>query len=56
MTKENHDVLSWVFSLLDLPQIISRQENGEKLLVDGIGEFSIDWHMSIDLKTIKCLN
>ena len=28
---------------------------GEKLDVDGIGTFDVDWHLGGDLKTIKCM-
>ena len=29
--------------------------NGEKLYVEGYGEYEVEWHLAADLKTLKCM-
>ena len=53
--KEDHDILYWVFHQTEIPNVIRRQSEGEKLFVLGVGDFSVEWHMAGDLKTLKCM-
>lgn len=53
--KEDHDILYWAFHQTEIPSVIKRQSEGEKLVVAGVGDFSIEWHMAGDLKTLKCM-
>jgi len=53
--KENFEILSAVFKKNQIPSIIQSQNDGRKLVVDGVGEFQIQWHLSGDMKTIKAL-
>lgn len=53
--KESHEVLSWVFSQTKIPALIAAQDNGQLLSVPGIGDFKVEWHLSADMKTIKCM-
>ena len=53
--KESHEVLDWVFRKTKFPDVISAQSSGQKLVVPGIGSFSVEWHLSADMKTIKCM-
>jgi len=48
-------VLSWVFEQTKIPEIISKQDKGQPLEVPGVGNFSVEWHMAADMKTIKCM-
>ena len=54
--KETHDVLSWMFTRIPfITEVIKAQIAGEKLEVEGLGTFNVDWHLGGDLKTIKCM-
>jgi len=53
--KETHSVLSWVFDQTSFPTLIKAQNGGQLLVVDGVGSFKVNWHLSCDMKTIKCL-
>ena len=53
--KDTHAVLSWVFRQTNFPSLIATQDAGQPLIVDGVGSFQVEWHLSCDLKTIKCL-
>ena len=54
--KETHEVLAWVFSMIPwITEVIKAQLEGEKLEVEGIGTFDVEWHLGGDLKTIKCI-
>lgn len=54
--KETHEVLAWVFSMTPwITKVIKAQLEGEKLEVDGIGTFDVEWHLGGDLKIIKCI-
>ena len=53
--KESHECLDWVLSQTDISSIIASQHSGRKLIVEGIGEFDVQWHLACDMKTIKCL-
>lgn len=49
---QNHHLVSrvpWVTIF------IKAEIEGEKLDVQGLGSFTIDWHLGGDLKTIKCM-
>ena len=53
--KESHEVLDWVFKKTKIPELIASQERGQLLVVPGIGEFKVAWHLSADMKTIKVM-
>jgi hypothetical protein len=53
--KESHEILKWVFSQTQLPALIVVQDSGQKLEVEGFGSFSVEWHLTADMKTIKCM-
>ena len=53
--KEDHELLQWDFNHREIPGIIDRQTRGETLNVQDIGDFSIEWHLLVDLKTLKCM-
>ena len=53
--KESHEVLKWVFNQTNIPNIIEFQSKGQRLMVEGVGDFIVEWHLAADLKTIKCL-
>lgn len=53
--KESHEILSWVFNQTRIPSLIKAQEAGQLLVVPGVGEFKVEWHLSADMKTIKCM-
>ena len=55
MAKEDHGILKAFFNLTEIPDVIRRQSNGEKLHVDGYGDFIVEWHLAGDLKTLKCM-
>lgn len=52
---ENHQTLKWIFSHTCIPAIIESQNAGEHLHVDGVGVFTVEWHMSADLKALKSM-
>ena len=43
------------FERSPIPNVIDAQLKGELLHVEGFGSFNIEWHMSGDLKTLKCM-
>lgn len=53
--KEDFEILYWVFHQTTIPCLISEQRNGKILHVDGFGEYTVEWHMAGDLKTLKCM-
>ena len=55
VVKESHACLKWVLDQTNIPTLIKAQSSGQKLVVDGIGDFSVEWHLACDMKTIKCL-
>lgn len=44
-----------MFSRTDIPSTIAQQSDTERLVVDGVGSFKVEWHMAGDLKTLKCM-
>ena len=52
---ETTDSLRWYLNKTGISDIISLQNNGQTLHVEGIGEFTVEWHMARDLKTLKCM-
>ena len=48
-------MLSWVFGRMKFPELISTQSNGQMLHVKGVGDFNVQWHMEIDMKTINAM-
>ena len=55
MESEDHAILSWVFSQIDIPNKISSKTKQKRLHIDGFGSFHVEWHMITNLKTIKCM-
>ena len=54
--KETHEVLSWIFDRAPwITDVIKRQIDGQLLDVGNKGQFTVDWHLGGDLKTIKCM-
>ena len=53
--KECHETLKWSFQRVGITEIIKRQEEGQTVVVDGLGTFQVEWHLASDLKTWKCL-
>ena len=45
VAKEDHAILKAFFNLIEIPDIIRRQSNGEILHVDGYGDFIIERHL-----------
>lgn len=54
--KESYEILNWVFQQTKFPEVIKAQSEGQELEVPGRGSFTVEWHMSADMKTIKCMN
>lgn len=54
--KESYEILKWVFEQTKFPEVIKAQNEGQELEVPGRGRFIVEWHMSADMKTIKCMN
>lgn len=54
--KESHEILNWVFEQTRFPEVIAAQNAGQLLEVPGRGSFTVEWHLSADMKTIKCMN
>lgn len=52
---ESHETLRWLFSHTTIPSIMERQVAGEPLEVDGVGNFTVEWHLSADLKALKSM-
>ena len=40
---------------MEIPNIVCAQSNGLQLVVQGIGSFTIEWHLAGNLKTLKCM-
>jgi len=53
--KENFEILHAIFNLTKIPTTMQAQESGQVLKVDGVGEFTVQWHLAADMKTIKAL-
>ena len=53
--KEDSELLYWAFHQTQIPSVIDRKSKGEKLHLLDIGDFSVEWHMAGDLKTLKCM-
>lgn len=53
--KEDFGILYWVFHQTTIPSLISAQKNGVVLHVEGFGDYTVEWHMAGDLKTLKCM-
>jgi hypothetical protein len=53
--KESNACLKWVLDQTPIPELINAQNAGQKLVAQGIGEFSVEWHLACDIKTIKSL-
>lgn len=53
--KESYEILDWVFKQTRIPALVSAQEAGQKLHIPGIGDFNVEWHLSGDMKSIKCM-
>ena len=53
--KEDNAILDWVFHQTSIPSIISDQRSGKLLHVDRFGDYTVEWHMAGDLKTLKCM-
>ena len=52
---EIHETLKWLFSHSNIPTIIENQNLGESLDVDGVGSFTVEWHLSVNLKALKAM-
>lgn len=55
VAKEHHAILKAFFNLIEIPEVIRRQSNGEIMHVDGYGDFNVEWHLAGDLKALKCM-
>jgi hypothetical protein len=44
-----------VFGQTKFSQVIQAQEDGQLLTIDGMGQFYMEWYLSVDMKTIKCI-
>lgn len=55
LPNESHQTLSWIFEHLEIPMLIASQSAGELLQVPNIGTFSVEWHLSADLKALDCM-
>lgn len=53
--KEDHDILFWIFSKTEYPEIIKNHMSDTPLNVPGIGDFKVEWHLAGDLKLLKCM-
>ena len=53
--KESHTILSWVFKQNKFPKSIVAQESGQLLKVLRVGDLKIQWHISANMKSMKCL-
>lgn len=52
---EHHDILKTFFSLTQIPNVVHNQSIGNLLHVEGFGDYSVEWHLAGDLKTLKCM-
>lgn len=55
VAKQSHEVLHRVFQQTQFPTFIKAHNGGLLLYVEGVGNFKLEWHLSADMKTIKCL-
>ena len=53
--KDSYEMLSSVFERTKFLGLISAQFNGQMLHVDGVDDFNVQWHMVVDMKTIKAM-
>ena len=56
MDKEDFEVLNCVFHHTIIPSMISEQQNERTLHVFNIDTFTVEWHMSGELKNLKCMD
>ena len=52
---ESPETLKWLFSHTNISNIIESQILGESLIVEGVANFTIEWHMSANLKALKSM-
>lgn len=52
---ESHHTLKWLFLKTNIPKVIEEQNAGEHLHVENMGNFRVEWHLSADLKALKCM-
>ena len=55
MGKESHEILDWIFQQTQFHEVIKAQSEGKLLEVPDRGSFAIEWYMSSNMKTIKCM-
>ena len=55
VAKEFYDVLQWMFQQTQFPALIKAHDEGQLLTIEGVENFKVEWHLSADMKTIKCL-
>ena len=55
MAKESYEILKWTFAQTKFLEVIAAQKSGRPLVVPRIGTFRVEWHLSSDMKTIKCM-
>lgn len=53
--KESHECLKCVLEQTPIPEIINAQSTSQKLVVENVGEFDVEWHLAAHMKTIKCM-
>ena len=53
--KESYDILNWAFEQMSFSEVIAAQNAGQQLVVEGVGNFNVEWHLAADMKTIKCM-
>ena len=53
--KETHEILKWMFEHTDFLAIIQSQGDGKELEVPDVDSFKVEWHLTADMKTIKCM-
>ena len=53
--KDSYDVLKWAFQKMNFPKVIASQNASQELVVEGVGNFNVEWHLAADMKTIKCM-
>jgi len=53
--RETNEIISWVFNLIKIPDLIKARGQGQLLEVPSIGSFTIEWHLAANMKTIKAM-
>ena len=51
---ESHETLKWLFSHTTIPSIMQNEVAGPERF-DGIGSFTVEWHLSDELKMLKSM-